>query len=133
MVEEDQCEDEEAIRREALHTASLEEEDSALRVVECVALRHRVGRVDEEAPCVVDLVAWALALRDEVLLPQATTTTTRVLTVRALRHASSHPMVRATGTCHHSLLWQSDKLLRWMLVPGRRLKIKTRTRTATTV
>ena len=110
---EDQCEDEVATHHEALPTASLEEEDEAVHEVECVVLHLQVGKVDEVVPCAVDPVEWVLVPWDEVLLPQDTTTSIRVLTVRVLRHASNLRMVRATGVCLPSLLCRSDKLSRW--------------------
>lgn len=106
---------------EALLTACPEEEGSALHEEECAVLHHLVGRVDEAVPCVAGPAEWALVPWDEVLLPQDTTTTIRVPMVRVLRHTSSHLTVRVTGMHPHSLLWQLDKLLRWILVLEHRL------------
>jgi hypothetical protein len=105
-----------ATHHEALRTASLEEEAVVVHEEECAALRLRAGRVDEAVLCVVDPVEWDQVPWDEELLPQDTTTSIRVLTVRALRHASSRLTVRVTGACLLSLLCQLDRLLRWTRV-----------------
>lgn len=121
MAGEGRCEDEVAIRHEALHTVFPEEEDEAVHEAECAVLHLQAGKVDEAVLCVVDPAEWALVLWAVVLLPQDTTTSTRVLTVRVLRRASSRLTVRAIEERLLSLRCQLDKLSRWIRVLEHRL------------
>jgi hypothetical protein len=82
----------------------LEEEDSPVLEVACVVLRRQVGKADEADLCAADPVAWVQVQEGEVLLLRATTTTTKLLTVKALRRVTNHRMARATGVYRPKLL-----------------------------
>jgi hypothetical protein len=82
---------------------SLEEEDLLDLEVACVVLRRQVGKADEVDLCAADLVAWAQVQGGEGLLLLATTTT-KLLTSKALRRVTSLHTARATGAYRRKLL-----------------------------
>jgi hypothetical protein len=82
---------------------SLEEEDLLDLEVACVVLRRQVGKADEVDLCAADLVAWAQVQGGEGLLLLATTTT-KLLTGKALRRVTSLHTARATGAYRRKLL-----------------------------
>ena len=84
---------------------SLEEEVLPDLEVACVVLRRQVGKADEVDLCAADLEAWAQVPGGEgLLLLRATTTTTKLLTGKALRRVTSHHTARGTGAYRRKLM-----------------------------
>ena len=83
---------------------SLEEEVLPDLEVACVVLRRQVGKADEVDLCAADLEAWAQVPGGEGLLLRATTTTTKLLTGKALRRVTSHHTARGTGAYRRKLM-----------------------------
>lgn len=84
--------------------AFLEEEDLAGREEVCVVLHRQVGKEDAADLCAAVQVALAQVLWDEVLPLQATTTTTtKLLTDKALLHVSSHHTAKVIEVCPRKL------------------------------